>query len=73
MDIEGESLYPTRKHLLALAKNAGLSLRLCTQTIDDILAMTDQVGDILKQYPIRSSTVETITTVIQENIDQIKA
>ena len=73
MDIEGESLYPTRKHLLALSKNAGLSLRLCTQTIDDILAMTDQVGDILKQYPIRSSTVETITTVIQENIDQIKA
>lgn len=72
MDIEGESLYPTREHLLALAKNAGLSLRFCTQTIDDIVAMTYQTGDILKQYPIRSSTKEIITASIQDNINRIK-
>ena len=72
MDIEGESLYPAREHLLALAKNAGLTLRLCTQTIDHIVGMTHQAGDILKQYPIRSSTVETITAVIKTNINRIK-
>ena len=73
MDIEGESLHPTREHLLALAKNTGLSVRFCTQTIDDIVAMVYQAGNVLRQYPIRSSTIETITSSIKGNSNRVKA
>jgi len=73
MDIEGESLQPARKHLLALGNNAGLSARFCTQAIDQLLDVVDQRGgEILSQYPIRPSTVQTIIRTIRENMSRLK-
>lgn len=72
MDIEGESLNPTREDLLNLAKNAGLSSRFSTETIDHIVEMADQIRDILQQYPIRHTTINTTTSSIKRISGRIK-
>jgi serine/threonine-protein kinase HipA len=65
MDIEGESLNPKRGDLLNLAKNAGLSSRFSTETIDHIIEIAEKARDILQQYPIRRATINTIIASIK--------
>jgi serine/threonine-protein kinase HipA len=74
MDVEGESLRPARKHLLALGKNAGLSSSFCTQTIDHLVEVIHHQSDaVFLQYPtIRDATLKTINSVITENILRLK-
>ena len=67
MDIEGESLHPTRAHFLALAKNAGLSISKSTKILDEIVTATAQTCEIFAQYPIGSDTIELMMENIEHN------
>jgi serine/threonine-protein kinase HipA len=73
MDMDGESLHPTRENLLNLAKNAGLSTRYRVQIIDHIVDKTSLAREVFQQYPIRQATINTITSAIKENSHRLKS
>jgi len=72
MDIEGESLNPKREDLQNLALNSGLSSRFSMQAIDHIVEVADQAHDILQQYPIRRTTINTIISSLKNISSRIK-
>ncbi len=67
INIEGESLQPTREHLLAVAKNAGLSVSKCSTIIDDILSATALISVLIEQYHIAPTTIRMMIEDITHN------
>jgi serine/threonine-protein kinase HipA len=67
MDIEGESLKPTRAHFLSLIKNAGLSLPRATKILNEIVNTTSHAATIFANYPISKKSTEVMLNTIQHN------
>jgi len=67
MDIEGEALKPSRKNLLDLAQNAGLSHAKSEAVLDEILEVTQRSGGLIGQYPVRKKTLLGIEKVLEQN------
>ncbi len=67
MDVEGESLKPTRTHFLSLIKNVGLSSPKATKILNEIVSITEQAGTIFATYPISKKSKELMLSSIQHN------
>lgn len=73
MDIEGESLHLTREHLLALAKNAGLSAPKSAQILDEVVEVTANSSIVFEKYPIGAESKNLIVSTIRQNIALLKS
>lgn len=67
MDVEGEGLYPAKKHLLQLADSNGIDRAWAQDVIEKIVAVAMRFKSVVKDYSIRTATRTEIVVAINKN------
>jgi serine/threonine-protein kinase HipA len=67
MDICGEGREPGRAHFSMLAEKAGIHSRDFVEIVDEVVVTAQQFKSEAKNWPIRSSTINTIYQAIHAN------
>jgi serine/threonine-protein kinase HipA len=72
MDVCGEALNISRAHLLRLAEQCTVDMRLAEQTLERQLAVSATFAQLAKQYDIRSSSQKRIGNIIAQNATRLQ-
>ena len=71
MSVMGEGLRPAWSHLMGLAKDAGLDIAWCAQTVERICLVAQELPGYLKSLPVRPATRKQIEAAVAANLARL--